>query len=110
MESIPSRQHRPHCISPPRQIPFSPFWFSTICCAVLSRAQWHLLCKTLLRPASTPPATAYLRHYPRLSSSWLLRNLLQTRLLTSLCATAKRALPFSTSKDINTTTILTHNP
>src|SRR5436309_6897997 len=40
----------------------------------------------------------------------VLRNFLQTRLLTSLCATAKRALPFSTSKDINTTTILTHNP
>ena len=37
----------PQCISTPRPIPFSRFWFLTICCAVPSRAQWRLLCKIL---------------------------------------------------------------
>ena len=48
-------------------------------------------------------------HLLHLSSSWSSRNFLPTRLLISLCATAKLASPFSTSKDISTTTILTHS-
>ena len=41
---------RQHCISPPRPIPFSPFWFLTIFCAARTLARWRWSRKTL-RPA-----------------------------------------------------------
>ena len=87
------------------QFLFHHSWFSTICCAGPSRAQWRssrIAAPTL--PGYTLPGISR-----DLSSNSLSRNFLQTQPLISLCATAKLGSPSSTSKDISTITMPTHS-
>ena len=81
-------------ILPPRQIRFSRFWFSTIYCAVLSRARWHWF-----RKSDATPATSHCRLAASLNQL-VIEKLPSDSHLISLCATAKLALPFLILKDI----------